>query len=90
MQANYSASQIADALAANAYCLCEQFLAPADVQALRQVIDRHRQQDNFKKAGIGTAATFQVAKEIRGDWIKWVNPAEAAPLLCVSSKLWKA
>lgn len=79
MTANYDPACIANNLAEKEYCLLERFLALEDVRALQQVFNDHRLRDNFKKAGVGTADRFKVLKEVRGDWIKWIDPETAAP-----------
>jgi len=70
---------IAGSLAEKEFAIIPDFLSPALAQGLRQQIIEYRSQDFFKKAGIGKSAQFTIDKEVRGDWIKWVDPAEASP-----------
>ncbi|MGB0175565.1 MAG: 2OG-Fe(II) oxygenase [Owenweeksia sp.] len=74
-----SIEEIADNLAQNEFCIIDDFLDEQDIKALHQAITFHREEDNFKKAGIGNAHLFQVDKEVRGDYIKWISREEAQP-----------
>lgn len=66
-------------MAADEYVILDDFLSPTEVENLLNAINTHQQEENFKKAGIGTAHLFQVAKEVRGDFIKWIEPTDALP-----------
>lgn len=70
---------IADQLAEQDYCLVENFLSVKQVGNLRDAFAKHRKEDHFKKAGIGNMHLYQVAKEVRGDYIKWIEPENAHP-----------
>jgi SM-20-related protein len=70
---------IADALAEDEYVVLDDFLSPEEVEALLGAIRIHQEEENFRKAGIGNAHLFQVKKEVRGDFIKWIEPVDALP-----------
>lgn len=70
---------VADALSDSGYAIFDGFLKPNEVEALRQIIEDDVDQNRMKKAGIGTLNQFQVIKEIRGDYIRWIDPETAAP-----------
>ncbi len=74
-----NAERVADALANQGFAVIDHFTRPAEVQALHKAIAHHREEDSFRKAGIGNAHLFQVDKEVRGDYIKWISPKEALP-----------
>lgn len=69
----------ADSLSQQHYVLIEHFLSPQEAQALRSAIDFHREEANFHKAGIGKMLEHQVVKEVRGDYVKWIEEGEALP-----------
>lgn len=54
-------------------------MTPTEVEALRGVFSQQREAEIFQKAGIGNAHLFTVNREIRGDYIKWINPEDAFP-----------
>ena len=59
------------------YSVIENFFSLAEVEQLRNsLLDRY-EEDNFKKAAIGNRTNEIVAKTIRGDFILWLNEAEA-------------
>lgn len=71
--------EVADALAEREFCVIDDFLTPHEVEALRKAFAHHREQENFHRAGIGNAHLFHVDRDIRGDYIKWIDPADAFP-----------
>ncbi|MDZ7848107.1 MAG: 2OG-Fe(II) oxygenase [Owenweeksia sp.] len=72
--------EMADHLADEEFVILDEYLSPAEVEELVHAFAKHRQEDNFHRAGIGNAHHFQVDKQIRGDYIKWINPEEALPV----------
>lgn len=77
-----SIDQIADSLAEKEFCIIDQFLSADAVVRLKEVMDHHREQEAFHKAGIGQLHNFQIDRDIRGDRIKWISKEEAmAPTL---------
>lgn len=69
--------ELIDHLAEKGYAFTDGYLGREEVNALREVLRRHRAQEHFRKAGIGQASTFQLAEGVRGDWIKWIDPEQA-------------
>jgi SM-20-related protein len=47
------------------------------VEALRNSLINKYTEDNFKKAAIGNRTNEVIAKSVRGDFILWINEAEA-------------
>lgn len=70
--------QLADDLSEKGYGTIEHFLSDQEFLQIKEVADSHKEEGNFKKAGIGTAQDFQIDKQIRGDYIRWIDPAKAA------------
>ncbi|MTI21342.1 2OG-Fe(II) oxygenase [Fulvivirga sp. RKSG066] len=70
---------IANDLAEQGFAIEDNFLSPGEVDEILHVFDIHRENDRFKKAGIGKSDDFLVDKSIRGDYITWVDPKNAYP-----------
>ncbi len=60
------------------YSIVENFFSLAEVEELRNSLMFKYEEDNFKKAAIGNRTNEIIAKTIRGDFILWLNEAEAA------------
>ena len=59
------------------YSVVEDFFSLAEVEQLRNSLLVKYEEDNFKKAAIGNRTNEVIAKTIRGDFILWLNEAEA-------------
>lgn len=60
------------------YSIVEDFFSLDEVEELRNSLLTKYEEDNFKKAAIGNRTNEVIAKSIRGDFILWLNEAEAA------------
>lgn len=60
------------------YSIVEDFFSLSEVEELRNSLLSKYEEDNFKKAAIGNRTNEVIAKTIRGDFILWLNEAEAA------------
>lgn len=60
------------------YSVIEDFFSLSEVAQLRNSLLEKYEEDNFKKAAIGNRTNELIAKSIRGDFILWLNEAEAA------------
>lgn len=60
------------------YSIVEDFFNLTEVEELRDSLLYKYEEDNFKKAAIGNRTNEIIAKSIRGDFILWLNEAEAA------------
>lgn len=60
------------------YSVVEDFFSLPEVEELRNSLLNKYEEDNFKKAAIGNRTNEVIAKSIRGDFILWLNEAEAA------------
>lgn len=60
------------------YSIVEDFFSLSEVEELRNALLSKYEEDNFKKAAIGNRTNEIVARSIRGDFILWLNEAEAA------------
>lgn len=70
--------QLAEGLSEKGYGVINHFLSQEEFRQIWEVADMHKEEGNFKKAGIGTNQDFQVNRQIRGDYIRWIDPAKAA------------
>lgn len=59
------------------YSIVEGFFDPAEVDQLRSSLLEKYEEDNFKKAAIGNRTNEVIKKAVRGDFILWLNEAEA-------------
>ena len=73
-----SFDKLADDLSEKGYGTIDHFLSQEEFTSIREVADNHREDGNFKKAGIGTNQAYQIDKQIRGDYIRWIDPTKAA------------
>ncbi len=73
-----SFDQLADDLSEKGYGTIDHFLSGDEFTNIREVASNHKEDGNFKKAGIGTSQDFQINKQIRGDYIRWIDPEKAA------------
>jgi SM-20-related protein len=67
------------ALTEQGYGLCDDFLPAADVAALREVLRQHQAAGQFRPAGIGQGTQHQVATQVRGDSIRWLDEETTEP-----------
>lgn len=59
------------------YSILEDFFSITEVEELRNSLIDKYEEDNFKKAAIGNRTNEVIAKSIRGDFILWLNEAQA-------------
>lgn len=65
-----------DRLSMENYLVVDDFISDEELLVFRSFFKEQLSQESFAKAGIGTADQFQVKKEIRGDYIKWIDREE--------------
>lgn len=68
---------IIDALMAQQYAIADDFFTADEVAALRKSLLEKYEEDNFKKSAIGNKADEKVIDAIRGDFILWLDEANA-------------
>ncbi|HIB36168.1 2OG-Fe(II) oxygenase [Mesonia sp.] len=59
------------------YSVIDNFFSAEEVEVLRNGLLAKYEEDQFKKSAIGNKTNELVEKEIRGDFILWLNEAEA-------------
>lgn len=59
------------------YSVIDNFFSAEEVEVLRNRLLAKYEEDQFKKSAIGNKTNELVEKEIRGDFILWLNEAEA-------------
>jgi len=69
--------RIIEDISESKYSIVVGFFSPAEVDILRENLLEKYEEDNFKKAAIGNKTSEMIAKSIRGDFILWINEADA-------------
>jgi len=65
----------ADDLAKNNYVVLNDFLNENLLASLQNFLKTKLDEEEFRRAGIGTMTDFTVDRTIRGDWIYWLDKA---------------
>lgn len=74
--------QAALEIASQGYSIVDDFLSPAEVDAVRKAIRQEETAGAFGPAGIGRGSSFQRNRNIRRDSIRWIDH-EAPPASCI-------
>lgn len=61
------------------YSIIDEFFDFAEVDLLRKSLLSKYEEDAFKKAAIGNRTNEVIARSVRGDFILWINEADAGP-----------
>ncbi len=72
---------IADDLANEGFAIVDNFLSDKETEQLVQLDEFQNGLLHMRKAGIGQQSDFRINESIRGDYIRWVDKASAAPPL---------
>jgi SM-20-related protein len=59
------------------YCVVENFFNLEEVGLLRKTLLDKYEKDDFKKAAIGNKTNENIERSVRGDFILWINEADA-------------
>jgi len=62
-----------DHLSDEGYFIWDDFVSNEEVEKLVSIANKGSESGDFKKAGIGKQAFFQLDKSIRGDYIQWLD-----------------
>ncbi|ADR23062.1 SM-20 protein [Marivirga tractuosa] len=73
MNSSEKLSLAIDQLSDAGYFIWDDFIPNEDVKELVSIADEASNTGDFKKAGIGKQALFQLDKSIRGDYIQWLD-----------------
>jgi SM-20-related protein len=76
-QENPLYEKIISGLLEEQYCIVEDFFNAEEIQILRRSLLQKYEEDNFKKAAIGNRLNETIEKAVRGDFILWINEADA-------------
>lgn len=71
--------ELANGLASLGYGYVDEFLSQKEVFDLLEVLRLHEENNQFFKAGIGTAHQHTIDNSVRGDYIRWIDPKNALP-----------
>ena len=74
---NQQYEQIIDDLLEKQYSIVDDFFDPLEILKLRSSLLHKYEEDKFKKSAIGNRTNELIEKAIRGDFILWMNEAEA-------------
>jgi len=74
---NQQYEQIIDDLLEKQYSIVDDFFDPEEIVKLRNSLLYKYEEDKFKKSAIGNRTNELIEKAIRGDFILWMNEAEA-------------
>lgn len=69
--------KIISGLLEDQYYIVEDFFDQEEVRAMRNVLLKKYEEENFKKAAIGNRTNETIEKTVRGDFILWINEADA-------------
>lgn len=69
-----------DRLSEDNYLVVDNFIDNLELETFLKTFKTRLEEDNFKKAGIGTGDAFQVKSQVRGDYIHWLNRERDAAL----------
>lgn len=67
-------ARVSKGLSDYGYAIVDNFLLPQGVGVIRAHMDQLFGEGQFKEAGVGAAHKFQVNRDIRKDWILWIDP----------------
>lgn len=74
---NQQYEQIIDDFLEKQYSIVDDFFDPLEILKLRSSLLHKYEEDKFKKSAIGNRTNELIEKAIRGDFILWMNEAEA-------------
>lgn len=66
-------------VAEKGFAILDDFLSAQEVAAVLEVLNTRREDGEFKKAGVGSGNDYKQLHNLRGDYIRWIEPAEALP-----------
>lgn len=79
---------LVDGIAEVGYAIVDDFLTADEIDAILALDEFNNSLVHFKKAGIGQHRDKQINEGIRGDYIQWIDPANAQVALhCYLDKL---
>ncbi|CAN5203269.1 2OG-Fe(II) oxygenase [soil metagenome] len=66
-------------VAEKGFAIVDDFLSATEVAAVLEVLDKRRDGDEFHKAGVGSGTDYKQLHNLRGDYIRWIEPQNALP-----------
>ncbi len=76
-QENPYFEEVISELVENQYCIADNFFTTEEVLLFRNSLKEKYRENEFKKAAIGNKTNELVAKSVRGDFILWIDEANA-------------
>jgi SM-20-related protein len=74
-----SLDKAATDLRTDGFAIFDDFLSSIEVHVILDMIDKKKDEGEFRKAGIGKESDFQIKKQVRGDLIRWIDEEEKIP-----------
>ncbi len=74
---NASYEAIISSLLENNYAVVENFFTPKLIGQLRQVLFQKNKENSLKKAAVGNKTNQVIDREVRGDYIEWIDFSRA-------------
>lgn len=71
--------KIIDDLVENGFAVIDNLLLAEQARSIKNRLLALKEEDEFKKSGIGKAALHQVDESIRGDFIRWIETDDLHP-----------
>lgn len=68
--------KIITGLVEDQFCIVEDFFSLEEVRAMRNVLLKKFEEENFKKAAIGNRVSETIEKSVRGDFILWIDESD--------------
>ncbi|MCB0402746.1 MAG: 2OG-Fe(II) oxygenase [Flavobacteriales bacterium] len=70
------AAQLTAGIIEDGYAVVDDLLDLSVFKAIRYRFDELQDEDEFEKAGIGKQLQYTIDKQVRGDFIRWIDPAD--------------
>lgn len=74
-----SCASITDALLARGWIAVRNFLDPLPLARLAAECRALWDEGAFRRAGVGVGPTWRIRPEVRGDYVRWLDPAHLSP-----------
>lgn len=75
--------KVTDGIAEHAFAVLDNFLSIQEVNQILEVNEFRSGFAEMKKAGVGKSSERQINESIRGDYIRWIDPASAPNALSI-------
>lgn len=70
------AEQLTAGIIEQGFAVYDELLEPPVYRSIQQRFDELQEEDEFEKAGIGKQIQYTIDKQVRGDFIRWIDPTD--------------